>query len=348
MDFWFVAGISVVVRGTILALPGGLTLRRLNTQVALAVQVLLNYPHFAGSFWLLYRSRRQVQRYRRAAVTVPVLLFVYMVVAVALTGLDLPVPLVLLSLVASVYLSWHYTGQNFGMVSTWAVVDGVRFSPDERSLIRLSFRFLLAWQVVWHLRVFDRMPTPWRPAIDDVYQLAPVLLLVAAGLGAMGYLRWQRRTGRRVPVRVVLPWIINFLWYACMAKDSRFLLVAQLSHCLQYLLFPTRVFRNDQIRRTGSTTPRFAAHGWVQVALFFGGLMALGVLLFELVPYASSWAVYTATGSDVLQSNLRTGILAYLNIHHFFADSIIWRIQNPEVRRELFSHWEQPAPTAQA
>ena len=27
-----------------------------------------------------------------------------------------------------------------------------------------------------------------------------------------------------------------------------------------------------------------------------------------------------------------------INIHHYFTDGVIWKISNPEVRRELFAH----------
>jgi hypothetical protein len=28
----------------------------------------------------------------------------------------------------------------------------------------------------------------------------------------------------------------------------------------------------------------------------------------------------------------------FINIHHYFTDGVIWKISNPEVRRELFAH----------
>jgi hypothetical protein len=35
-------------------------------------------------------------------------------------------------------------------------------------------------------------------------------------------------------------------------------------------------------------------------------------------------------------------ILTFINIHHYFTDGVIWKISNPEVRKELFAH-VQPA-----
>jgi hypothetical protein len=28
----------------------------------------------------------------------------------------------------------------------------------------------------------------------------------------------------------------------------------------------------------------------------------------------------------------------FINIHHYFTDGVIWKISNPEVRKELFAH----------
>ena len=42
-------------------------------------------------------------------------------------------------------------------------------------------------------------------------------------------------------------------------------------------------------------------------------------------------------------------ILTFINIHHYFTDGVVWKISNPEVRRELFAHVRPPAsPSAPA
>jgi hypothetical protein len=35
-------------------------------------------------------------------------------------------------------------------------------------------------------------------------------------------------------------------------------------------------------------------------------------------------------------------ILMFINIHHYFTDGVIWKISNPEVRKELFAHVPRP------
>jgi hypothetical protein len=35
-------------------------------------------------------------------------------------------------------------------------------------------------------------------------------------------------------------------------------------------------------------------------------------------------------------------VLYFINIHHFFTDGVIWKISNPEVRKDLFAHVPRP------
>ncbi len=36
-------------------------------------------------------------------------------------------------------------------------------------------------------------------------------------------------------------------------------------------------------------------------------------------------------------------ILAFLNIHHYFTDGVVWKLRNPAVREDLFGHLHKPA-----
>jgi hypothetical protein len=41
-------------------------------------------------------------------------------------------------------------------------------------------------------------------------------------------------------------------------------------------------------------------------------------------------------------------VLMFINIHHYFTDGVIWKISNPEVRKELFAHVPRPDKAAPA
>jgi hypothetical protein len=36
--------------------------------------------------------------------------------------------------------------------------------------------------------------------------------------------------------------------------------------------------------------------------------------------------------------------LAFLNIHHYFTDGVMWKLRNPAVRQDLFGHLASPEP----
>ena len=37
-------------------------------------------------------------------------------------------------------------------------------------------------------------------------------------------------------------------------------------------------------------------------------------------------------------------LLMFINIHHYFTDGVIWKISNPEVRKDLFAHMAPARP----
>src|SRR5438045_1948536 len=80
-------------------------------------------------------------------------------------------PVIVLVSASSGYLAWHYTGQVWGMMASYAYLAGTRFEKTERLLIRTGLRILLAWQVTWFLYTQLRNPATVRP----------VYVLISAG-----------------------------------------------------------------------------------------------------------------------------------------------------------------------
>ena len=39
-------------------------------------------------------------------------------------------------------------------------------------------------------------------------------------------------------------------------------------------------------------------------------------------------------------------LLAFLNVHHYFTDGVMWKLRNPAVREDLFGHLPAPGPAA--
>src|SRR5262249_1521822 len=141
-----------------------------------------------------------------------------------------PVLAIVLVAVASAYLAWHYTGQVWGMMASYAYLAGTRFERVERLLIRTGLRILLAWHVSWFL--YTQLQN--RELVRPLYVLISAGTVVAFALGAVGILMVRRRIGRLPPARAIVAWLAIFVWYAAMARDPRALFWVQIAHALQY------------------------------------------------------------------------------------------------------------------
>jgi hypothetical protein len=154
-------------------------------------------------------------------------------------------------------------------------------------------------------------------------------------LGAIGILKMRRRTGKLPPARALAAWLAIFVWYAVMARDPKAIFWIQIAHALQYLAFPIRVEMNRTVSEaaTKPSPRRFATH----MIVYGAGLLAVSVFLSRVVP-ASAMSVFGDVFGEEGAKAAPILILMVINIHHYFTDGVIWKISNPEVRRDLFAH----------
>ena len=288
----------------------------------------INMPHFMASYRLVYGSRTMIRSHMWAAVYLPVLLLVYMGTALwyAQWSQDLVTILITIS---SLYLAWHYTGQVWGMMATFAFLRDQPYDTAERRLIRSSLRILLAWHIAWFLH------TQLRDAsrLDWVYQGATAATAVAFLLGALGLWRQARRTGRPPAPLAVVAWLSIFVWYAVMARDPKALFWVQIAHAIQYLAFPLRMELNQAEARPQHSPARTAVH----MGLYAVGLLIVSVLMAQVVPVSLMGVVGRVFGEDPGRA-APILILMFINIHHYFTDGVLWKISNPSVRKQLFAH----------
>ncbi len=231
-------------------------------------------------------------------------------------------------LAAAFYLAWHYTGQAWGMVASFAHLAGVRFTDEERVMLRTGLRVLLLWHVVWGMQ---DLPERW---LGPVYALIPSILNIVSAcaiaafiIGVMTFFGIRRRTGVSPTPQMLAPWLAIYLWYLVLFFEPNAYLLIQLSHALQYLIFPLRVELNR------STSP--LAHGPIFRQLLWGARY------YALLVFAGTVIFY---GTDLLSGpssqvyTFAVLISAVVSIHHYFVDGCIWKISNADVRSRLFAH----------
>src|SRR5688500_4545022 len=316
VDLLLVGGLSLIVFVPLL-LSGRSDLVLIGAGAQAWVATLINMPHFMASYRMVYRSREMIMRHKWASMYVPALLLVYIVVALW-EAQNSPVLVIVLISVASGYLAWHYTGQVWGMMASYAYLDGAKFDDRERLLIRSGLRILLAWHVVWFLYTQLRDPSKVRP----VYLIVSAGTALAFVLGAVGLARMRRRTGKLPPARALVAWLAIFVWYAVMARDPKAIFWIQIAHAMQYLAFPIRV----EINRTLASSVRSAARVGTHMAVYGVALVALSIVVAQVVPGRAMDAVANIFGEEPGRVT-PVLLLMFINIHHYFTDGVIWKIK---------------------
>jgi hypothetical protein len=333
IDFLCVGGLSLIVFVPLLA-SGRSDLVIIGAGAQAWLATLINMPHFMASYRLVYRSKEMILRHKWASIYIPSILLAYIVVALW-EAQQSPVLVVILISVSSAYLAWHYTGQVWGMMASYAYLGGAGFEKVERTLIRTGLRILLAWHVTWFFYTQLRDPARVRP----IYLIVSAGTVAAFALGLAGIIRMRRRTGKLPPARALAAWLAIFVWYAVLARDPKALFWIQIAHALQYLAFPIRV----EINRTAADRARSAGRFALHMAAYGAGLLGVSYVISHIVPGSAMSVVGDVFGEEPgkLAPVL---ILMFINIHHYFTDGVIWKISNPEVRKELFAHVPRPGP----
>ncbi len=338
VDAFCIGGFSIVVLTPFIIFGGNLPGIQDSTSFQAKFYwgiILLNMPHFLASYWLLYRSKEMVLRYRWASIYIPLLMGGYCLFALAKYD-ETVVYVIVLNVVNGVYLSRHYTGQTWGMMATFSYLGGVPFSDAERKLIRGSLNILLLWHVSWYffsIRSLGQISADLVYPMEMFYKSMTWLTLLSLALSTTGFFMVKRRTGRFPPAKVWIALISIYVWYAAMSRWPPVIILVQLAHALQYLIFPARVKANDLTSRGAGDSPRLE----LRLLLFGILLVAVSFYLYARFPAHLAGLVGALFGGPSEQA-LGMVVFAFISIHHYFTDGCIWKISNREVRKELFAH----------
>ena len=331
VDLWCV-GLGSIIALAPLVLFSDKTILGLGLSVTAILTMWINMPHFLASYRIVYRTRESILQHSVASIYLPAGLLAYCFFAVAKAGTDYR-HIEILLMVSSGYLAWHYTGQIWGMMATFGVLSGQPFNNLERNLIRAGLRLQLVWHVTW---VLQRVPPdyPWLLRFaGQAYFVMSVLTAVAYILALAGFWSYRKRTGTLPPVRSFVAWLALCFWYAAIARDRDAILLAQIGHAVQYLAFTGRVEANIYSREHSQEHSSTARHVWI----YFGLLIAAGYAVVWLFETPGVIVAYDLWGKAAARE-LPIVMLAFINIHHYYTDGVIWKISNPTVKKDLFSH----------
>jgi hypothetical protein len=323
---------------------------------------LINAPHFMASYKLLYGSAEMRRQYPGVAWWTPVVLGLWSTIGLVVFR-DHHIVMEALFGAAVVSLSWHYTGQVWGMMASFAYIHGLGFARRERLLVRTNLWAVTAFHIVWAVIIVRKIFEPrgaWggTPLLSaaqgtDLYRFVAVAALASSLLGFTALVLFARRTGRIPPARVWIPWISVHLWYVLLYREPAALFWVQNAHALQYLMFPMRAELNrrefgaqwaaaDAGSAGGAAVAPGPAPGRAWWMLRWYVLVAIaGVMVFAGLPWV---ARSLAGGFGLAHLPWELTIISFVNLHHYFIDGVIWKIRNPKVRRDLFAHLSVAPP----
>ncbi len=309
---------------------------------------IVNDPHFSASYLLFYEDFR-VRAFGTAFP--PALRMRYL-----LAGLLLPAGLALWAIAALVHdsaaqlgllmelmfalVGWHYVKQGFGVMNVLAARRGVRFVPSERRVI-LAHCFA-GWAFAWvnphtQARLQQEKGLIYlavaRPRSLEWLMLGAV---VATALALIVMLVRKRRRDGRLPIVTPLTALLCSIWAWMIfsAADPLVRYATPALHSLQYLYFVWLLKSNEAKSRT--VAPWFEAPPRERLAIFALFALALGWLLFHGAPGALDDMFAGPPGIGLGVSLGVTpyfaALYAFVNIHHYFMDNVIWRRDNPRTR----------------
>ncbi len=311
--------------------------------LALQLSWICNWPHFSATNYRLNHARANIDQYPMTALLVPLAVIAGACGSFASPLLMAPAFVKLVSL----WSPYHFSGQTFGICMIYARRAGIQFGRRERFFL-VSFIFATFIHQTVGFETGDQnfdMHGIGYPSLGLPPWLSSVTLLWMTGTG-LGLIlligRWCIRNGRMIPPIVLLPALAQFVWFVPIASWRSFNEFVPFFHSLQYLLIAWSMQLKEKLDRTKAAPSRgyVVAESSRWGALNFIG----GALLFYGIPRFVS-------GSGISLEFATGVVISAVQIHHFFVDGVIWKLERQSVSSPLMVNLDDmikgtPTPTA--
>ena len=374
MDFWLLGGASIVIWGLMTVgepyrqntASFNIHYQQLGATFAI-MSLLCNHPHFIISYRFGYgRGIRLILEHWFCSIAVPLgLLTLYTVAFLnyhrqigeerSLGWFNRPFELLhlgfrfgqmgdwgteLLSLsiwTMMLTVGWHYSKQVFGCMMIYARYDNYELSRRQRfaiksSVIALSIVNLLNFSAgvsslsllaPWNMYGITLTPLGF-PTMCLILSGATAAASFAAVLYFVIYANYRSR--RKLPSpNFLIPWIALHVWWIPLAAHPEFNAIAvPFFHSLQYLPFAYRVERGSE-----------RGDSWRYPKLTFEilALLVIGFLAFEFVPSVLNHSLDNSICANSYFFTIAFAV--FINVHHFFIDSVSWKLTSSSVREGL-------------
>ena len=345
MDFFCLGGATLLIIPWFALLPTEWKNYADVLVITTAIAHFINNPHFAHSYHLFYRGfgrrgfsaeypREWRIRYLMAGVAVPVALigfFLWCLVTKNARALGYSVNLMFFT------VGWHYVKQGYGMLMLDSVLKRRFYSETEKKVLLWNAYavWFLSWLLAnavaykadyWGISYYTfATPQPILTAITAITCVSSAAVLVMLGL------KW-RATRQLPPINGLVGYTVAlYLWL--LYRDPVLTLIFPAMHSIQYMVVVWRYELNYQQEQTANAKS-VSAFG-MRMVFFYALAMGLGYVGFWMGPkWLGTVAPSLVEGVGDYAFLLAAWI--FINVHHYFLDSVVWRKGNPETGRYLF------------
>ena len=232
---------------------------------------------------------------------------------------------------------WHYAKQAFGCIMVFSHYHQYPLTKFQRNLWKLSLYSIAIYNFFYISNLTTMQSGTFSyffdvPILNSIYPdyMTTICLAFVAILGfaviyfilVKNYLMFKMLPNSSI----LIPWIaLHFWWIPFLGHNDFYLLAVPFFHSLQYLLF---AYQLEAPERTTSRSKKV-----VQLVLKTIVLITVGYLSFIFIP-----RFLDSTFSTQMRIHVVFFIVAisvFINVHHFFIDSVVWRFSDEHVRLKL-------------
>lgn len=297
----------------------------------------INNPHFVSSYILLYSDLKKKlfsNFYNIFVSTIFPLLFLLYFLNALITKNEF---MMSLSVDLMFFLvGWHYIKQIFGCFVLSSVKVKSYLIPLERT--SLLFNLFMLWFVsylngfgagrvnFWGFRsIFVGF---YSPLIDWLRWGVEGGLIISLILVAFLFYKKYLISKAAVPVSGLVALLSVYIWLHPSFFNPYFFYIIPFFHSLQYFYFLVK-HRKNKAESLAKSSKDFNKKNYILI--FFTSSAVIALFLFSLVPnfldkYFFGYSEAVNKGSFFLVS-----FLVFINIHHYFIDSVIWKSSNKEI-----------------
>jgi len=356
IDFFCLGGVSVLVLPLLLLVPAAQYELQFSSFMLLLAN-FINHPHFAHSYQLFYRGFRSKAftrelgagmqaRYLFSGVGVPLLLVCFFAFCILRGDVKL---LGQGGNIMALFVGWHYVKQGYGMLMLDAALKRNFFKETDKKILLVNS--YAVWIAAWlsaNAYVASRQLAGLQFYTFDFPQpivVAAQLAALATSTAAVWAILRHWRASRSLLLNGIMAYVVSlYAWLLFVRINPLWIIVVPALHSLQYLIVVWRF----ELNVGKSETARDGAAGQSALGRLLGGELAAHLVLFAVgglsLGFVGFWGLpmllnmYMPYDQALFGGALFVFVSwIFINVHHYFIDNVMWRRENPDTRRFLFS-----------